>query len=53
MFMKAQVSKAFVSMIILGKYHAGSYPQHIDDDPNGGLLVLSTEFPAGHVAHYL
>ena len=53
MFMKAQVSKAFMSMLEIGKFHSQRFPQQIDDDPLGGLLVLSTEFPAGHVGHEL
>ena len=53
MFVQAQISKAFVSMVGLARYHTLPYPQQSDDGPLGGLLVLSTEFPAGHVGHDL
>ena len=44
-FMKAQVSKAFMQMVDIGKFHMNSYPSHPLDDLGGGEEILSMIFP--------
>jgi hypothetical protein len=53
LFMKAQVSKALVSMIALGKYHTMSFPLDMYPDNDCILLVLSTKFPMTHMGQIL
>ena len=57
-FMQAQVSKALVFMIALGKYHTGSYPtilypEHIYAHNQHKHLVLATKYPADHISQIL
>jgi len=44
-YMKAQVGKALMEMVHIGKYRLDPYPQHLEDAPNGAYRILRTEFP--------
>jgi len=51
-FMKAQVSKAFMEMVEIGKFHMKSYPSHPLDNTDGGEKILSMVFPASYLAYF-
>ena len=50
-YMKAQVSKALMRMVHIGKYRLDPYLQHPEDEPNGAFRILSTEFPFHLLGH--